>query len=156
QGAATVHLRSACEDFEAGGRSAELSTYAPKLGRVLCARGLYDEAELLAERGRALGAPEDVWTQALWRQTKALVHSARAQHAEAVQLAEEAVDWFARTDCLLRQGDAYCDLAEVLEAAGRREEAVAAWREALDRYERKGIVPLARLVRERLASLQPA
>jgi tetratricopeptide (TPR) repeat protein len=54
------------------------------------------------------------------------------------------------------QGDAYCDLGEVLEVAGRREEALAAWRMALDRYERKGIIPLARRIRERLASRQPA
>jgi tetratricopeptide (TPR) repeat protein len=57
---------------------------------------------------------------------------------------------------LRRQGDAYCDLAEVLEAAGRREEAITVLQEALDRYERKEIVPLARGVRERLAALQPA
>jgi hypothetical protein len=44
----------------------------------------------------------------------------------------------------------------VLEAAGRRDEAVGAWREALDRYERKGIVPLVARVRERLASLEVA
>jgi hypothetical protein len=45
--------------------------------------------------------------------------------------------------------------SEVLEAAGRRKDALAAWQEALDRYDRKGIVPLARGVRERLASLEP-
>jgi hypothetical protein len=45
--------------------------------------------------------------------------------------------------------------AEVLEAAGRRDDAIDAWREALDRYERKGIIPLARRVRERLAAAQP-
>jgi hypothetical protein len=50
------------------------------------------------------------------------------------------------------QGNAVFDLGEVLDAAGRREEAVAAWQEALDRYERKGIIPLSRLVRERLAA----
>jgi hypothetical protein len=49
-----------------------------------------------------------------------------------------------------------CDLPEGLEAAGRREEATVAWREALDRYERKGVVPLARSVRERLGALQTA
>ena len=43
----------------------------------------------------------------------------------------------------------------MLEAAGRRDEAIAAWHEALDRYERKGVIPLARRVRERLASLEP-
>ena len=35
--------------------SGELSTYAPMLGRVLCLLGRYDEAELLAQRGRELG-----------------------------------------------------------------------------------------------------
>ena len=49
----------------------------------------------------------------------------------------------------------YCVLAAVLEAAGRREEAGAAWQKALDRYERKEIVPLARRVRSRLAALLP-
>jgi hypothetical protein len=43
----------------------------------------------------------------------------------------------------------------VLAAAGLREEAIAAWQDALDCYERKPIIPLARRVRERLAALQP-
>ena len=43
----------------------------------------------------------------------------------------------------------------MLEAVGLREEAIAAWQEALDLYERKGIVPLVRRVRERLAALEP-
>jgi tetratricopeptide (TPR) repeat protein len=127
-----------------------------QLGRVLGALGRPDEAEALAHKGRELGDPDDVWTQALWRQTLALVHSARGQHAEAVRLAEEAVEWFSRTDSLLRQGDAQCDLAHVLGAAGRRDEAIEAWRDALDRYERKEIVPLVARVRERLAALEPA
>lgn len=59
------------------------------------------------------------------------------------------------TDGLQGQGDALRDLAEVLEAGGNRGEAIASWREALDRYEVKGIVPLANGVRERLAALQP-
>ena len=54
------------------------------------------------------------------------------------------------------QGDALCDLAEVLEAAGRRDEAVAALREALERYKRKQIIPLARRTAERLAILEQA
>ncbi|HKN63635.1 MAG TPA: hypothetical protein VJV76_04815 [Gaiellaceae bacterium] len=44
----------------------------------------------------------------------------------------------------------------MLEAAGCRDEAVAARHEALERYERKGVVPLARRVRERLVALEPA
>jgi tetratricopeptide (TPR) repeat protein len=118
--------------------------------------GHVDEAEQLAQKGRELGDPEDVWTQALWRQAQALVHSARGEHDEAVRLAREALDWWSRTDSLLRWGEAHCDLARVLEAAGRRDEAIAAWRDALDCYERKEVVPLAAHVRERLAALEPA
>jgi tetratricopeptide (TPR) repeat protein len=151
---AAAHLRDACDAIEATGNTGILSTYAPKLGRALCALGRHDEAEPLARRGRELGDPEDVSTQQGWRQAQALVHSARGQHAEAEQLAREAVDISLRSDSLWYQGDAICDLAVVLEAAGRDEEAAAAFREALDRYERKEIVPLARRTRERLAALQ--
>jgi hypothetical protein len=151
--AAASHLRNACDALEAIGNTGELSTYAPTL-RVLCALGRYDEAELLAQRGRELGDPEDVMTQELWRQAQALVHSARGQHA-AERLAREAVDFSLRSDSPLQQGNALFDLAEVLAAAGRRDEAAAALREALDLYERKPIIPLARRTRERLATLQP-
>ena len=51
------------------------------------------------------------------------------------------------------QGDALCDLADVLNAAGRDEEGTAALTEALDRNERKRNVPMARQVRERIARL---
>ena len=85
----------------------------------------------------------------------ALASSARAEHAEAERLAREAVAIITeRTDGLQWQGDALCDLAEVLAAAGRREESVEALSEALARYERKQLIPLARRVREQLASVQ--
>ena len=54
------------------------------------------------------------------------------------------------------QGDALCDLASVLTAAFRNDEAAAALEQALDRYERKGNLVMARRVRERLGELQPA
>jgi class 3 adenylate cyclase/tetratricopeptide (TPR) repeat protein len=151
---AADYLRSACNDIEKRGATAHLSTYAPQLGRILCTLGHPDEAEQLAMKGRELGDPEDVWTQALWRQALALVHSARGQHAEAVRLAREGVDWFSRADSLLRQGDAYSDLAHVLEAAGRRKEAVSALRQASDRYERKQILPLASRTHQRITALE--
>jgi class 3 adenylate cyclase/tetratricopeptide (TPR) repeat protein len=153
--AAASHLRDAFEALEASGNTGELSTTAPTLGRVLCTLGRSDEAELLAQRGRELGDPEDVLTQEVWRQAQALVHSARGQHAEAERFAREAVDFSLRSDSPLHQGLALFDLAEVLEAAGRRDEAAVALREAIDRYESKPIIPLARRARERLAALKP-
>jgi tetratricopeptide (TPR) repeat protein len=153
--AAASYLHDACDALEAIGNTGELSTYASILGRVLCALGRHDEAERVVRRGRELGDPGDVMTQHVWRQAQALVHSARGQHADAERLAREAVDRSLRSDSPLSRGNALFDLAEVLEAAGRRDEAAAALREALDEYERKPIVPLVRRARERLAALQP-
>jgi class 3 adenylate cyclase/tetratricopeptide (TPR) repeat protein len=147
-------LQRACELQEASGNTGHLSTYAPRLGNVLCTLGRYEEAEQLALTGRELGPPDDVLTQQEWRRTLALVRSAQGEHAEAEQLAREAVQFALQTDSPLYQGNAFCDLATVLEAAGRRDEAIASLHQALECYERKPIIPLARRVRERLAALQ--
>ena len=154
--AAAAYLRSDYDDLEASGNTAVLASYAPRLACVLCHLGRHDEAEPLAWRGSELGNPEQVLTQVFWRQAQALVQSARGQHAEAEQHAREAVDFALRSDSLFLQGEARSDLAEVLEAAGKREQAVAAWRDALDRYERKQVIPLARRVRERLEAVPEA
>jgi class 3 adenylate cyclase len=154
--AADTYLASACEQLEQRGAVAQLSTYVALRGRAVSMLGRQDEAEQLAQKGRELCDPDDVWTQALWRQAQALVHSARGEHGEAIRLAEDAVGWWSRTDSPLRQGEGYGDLAQVLEPAGRRDEAIAAWRNALDCYERKEVLPSAERVRERLAALEPA
>jgi class 3 adenylate cyclase/tetratricopeptide (TPR) repeat protein len=154
--AAAGYLRDVCASLEAIGNFPELSTYAPAWGRALCALGRFEQAEPLALKGRDLGADDDLTTQVLWRLVAARVESNRGDHAVAESLAREAIEIAARTDCPGMQGDARCDLAEVLDAAGRRDEAVAVWREALDRYERKEILPLARRVRERVAALESA
>ena len=58
-----------------------------------------------------------------------------------------------RTDALNFQGDTFCDLGEVLHAAGRGVEAVDAFAQGLDRYERKKNLAMTAQVRDRLASL---
>jgi tetratricopeptide (TPR) repeat protein len=152
--AAAAYLRKGCDELEKTGHIAVLSTYAPKLGRVLCELGRHGEAERLARRGRELGEPDDVVTQMIWRQVQALVHSARSEHGEAERLAREAVEFIFRSDSLWQQGDALCDLAEVLATAGRSDEALSTLRDALDCYERKQVVPLVDRVRDRISALE--
>ena len=154
--AAAASLQIFCNWLEAQQHYSRLSTYAPLLGRSLCALGRYDEAELLAQRGRALGDEQDVATQALWRQVQAHVHAKRGHRSEAEALAREAVAIMEQTDGLNWQGGAHCDLAEVLSAGGRADEAAAALTEALDRYEGKRNLAMWRRVRERLAELRAA
>ncbi len=135
------------------GTTAGAETYSAWQGRELCLAGRYAEAEQHAVPTRE-HPPSDT-DEPIRQQVAALVSAHRGDHATAERFAREALASFQKTDSPKFQGDTYCDLAEVLEAAGRRDEAIAAWNEALDRYEGKGIVPLVRRVRERLAALDP-
>jgi class 3 adenylate cyclase/tetratricopeptide (TPR) repeat protein len=152
--AAAELLRIVCDRLVEHGSTALLSTVAPQRGRLLCALGRYDEADRLAAQGHDLGDGDDATQQALWRQTAALVHAHRGEHNVAERLARDAVSIIATTDSTARHGDAAFDLGVVLESAGRLGQAAAAYRQALELYERKGVVPLARRTRERLATLQ--
>ena len=152
--AAVDRLRPFCDLLEELGQRFYLSSVAPMLGRELCALGRYDEAERSAQLVRALDVRQNVLGQALWRQVQARVRAARGERAQAEALAREAVAIIERTDGLNFQGDAFCDLAEVLAAAGRTEEAAAALEQALARYERKENLVMAERTRTRLAELQ--
>ena len=144
--------RIVCDRLEKQGNRNVLSTCAPELGRSLCMLGQYDEAEPLAQLGRELGDEQDAATQMLWRQVQALVWSHRGQHEEAERMAREAVAIAEGTDALIWQGDALCDLAEVLRSAGRLQEAVTILEQALERYERKRNLPMAAQIRQRLGA----
>ena len=152
---AARYLRFYCDRLETQGYRAFLATYAPMLGRSLTALDRYEEAERCARRGRALGDEKDPSTQALWRQVQALVNAHRGRHTDAERLARDAVEIMEGTDSLTYQGDALWDLADVLTAGGS-DEAGAALTQALDRYERKRNLAMARRVQARLAELQPA
>ena len=151
---AADHLLKFCNWCEEFGQRSYLSTYAPWRGRLLCALGRYEEAKPLAKLGQELGEEQDVVTQMLWRQVQALVHAHRGEHAEADRLAREAVAIGETTDALNWQGDALCDLAEVLAAAGRTDEAADALEQALERYERKKNLAMVAQVRPKLEALR--
>jgi tetratricopeptide (TPR) repeat protein len=154
QAAAAEHLRGFCAFLEEHGQHGLLSTFAPMLGRALCAVGRYDDAEPQAQIGRELGEEHDVATQALWRQVQALVTSHRGQHADAEALARDAVAMIEQTDALNYQGDALVDLADVLRAAGRSAAAAEALGGAIACYERKQNLAAAEQARARLAALK--
>ena len=148
------HLRRVCAELEEEGRLGNLASYAPYLGRELCALEQYDEAERLAQRGRELAMPDDASAQMIWRQVQALVHAHRGRHAAAEELAREAVAIGEETDALNGQGDALCDLAQVLETAGKTDEAVEALEQALDRYQRKENLAMVAQIQPRLERLR--
>src|SRR2546425_10783183 len=71
-------------------------------------------------------------------------------------LARESVAIWAERDDLLWHGYALMDLAEVLRLAGRGNEAVPVVEQAVELFERKGIVAPAEAARSLLAELEPA
>jgi hypothetical protein len=82
----------------------------------------------------------------------------RGDLAEAERLAREAVAWGEPTDALEIKADSHNDLATVLIAAGKRDEAFAALDEARALYEQKGhsvgVGRVERLRAELVASLE--
>jgi class 3 adenylate cyclase/tetratricopeptide (TPR) repeat protein len=154
--AAATFMSEHCDLLAKRDSRADLSTCAPWLGRVFCVLKRHDEAEPLARVGRELGDERGVATQALWRQVQALVHASRGEHRPAETLAREAVAIAEGTDGLNLQGKALCDLAEVLAAAGRFDEAAEALEQALERYERKKNLAMVAQIRPRLEELRAA
>ena len=155
---ATRRLRVLCEWLEATQQLSLLSTYLARLGRSLCKLGRYDEAEGCIDRSRALaeriGRTEPVGEYFVWNQVLARVQAHRGRPAEAEALAQKAVAGSEEFDTLSDQCLALCDLAEVLAAAERFDEAVSALERALERAQRKKNLALARQVRERLAEVR--
>jgi len=151
---AAKYLRRRCAVFEERELWSYLATYAPALGRCLCQLGRFEEAESLAQRGRELANEQDVDAQRLWRRVQARVLADRGQYEEAERLAREAVAIIGQTDALALQGDTWWDLAEVLAASGRKEEAADAYEQAIERYARKKHLAKLAQVRPRLEALR--
>jgi class 3 adenylate cyclase/tetratricopeptide (TPR) repeat protein len=153
--AAVGYWRDHCRLLEQHGDRAALSTAAPLLGRSLCALGRYDEAEPHAKTGRELADASDIVTQTLWRQVEARILASGGNAGAGQTLAHEAVELAERTDGLNMQGDALCDLADVLAIAGRDTEAAEALEGALDRYGRKKNLAMVAQLKPRLEELRP-
>jgi tetratricopeptide (TPR) repeat protein len=153
-GAAVDYLQPFCDLLEELDHRFYLSSVAPMLGRELCALDRYADAERYARLARELEVRQNMLGQATWRQVQARVHASRGKHAEADVLAHEAVTIAERTDGLNYQGDAFRDLAEVLEAAGRSDEAASALEQALDRYVRKKNLAMVAQVTPRLEEVR--
>jgi tetratricopeptide (TPR) repeat protein len=90
------------------------------------------------------------------RRVRAKVLARGDRHSEAEAIAREAIEMADATEAPIHQADTYADLAEVLELAGRANEATAALHQALERYVPKEALVPAQNIRERLATLQPA
>src|SRR4051812_7383770 len=151
-GAAVESLRQSLATLDEGGERAYLSTIAGFLAHALAAEGEDEAAERFSRESEQAASPDDVLSQALWRTARAKILARRGELERAEALAREAVAFAEPTDLLGTRADALVDLAEVLALAGRRDESLAALRDAAGLYERKGdVTSLARARARQLA-----
>ena len=128
-----------------------------RLARNLCYLARFDEAERLLEEARAVPPRGSGSIRVLAAAAEALLLAQRGELEQAEALARTAVDAAeTRTDDVGYQAWTHEDLATVLERAGRIDEARAALGQSLVIWERKGCLPCARRVSDRIDSLGPA
>jgi DNA-binding SARP family transcriptional activator len=151
--AAERFAREGCLTLEAHGEKAWLSSAAPLLGQFLLVLGRDADAEEWTEKGRRMAAQNDQHSQMIWRQVKAKILSRRGEHEKAERLAQEALAQSAETEMLDATAAVYADLGEVLDLAGKRQDAATALQTAIALYTRKGNVIMADRTRTRFALL---
>jgi class 3 adenylate cyclase/tetratricopeptide (TPR) repeat protein len=149
--AAEARLRSACDMLELMGESGFLGTRLGCLAEAIYAQGRFNDAAAVSERAKELTAhdPSDIDAQYRWRAVSAKLLAREGEYAAAEMLAREAVALTTDTDWLNSRAQVHLDLAEVLQLAGRAEEALAAVEEALHLFEAKGNIVGARRARGR-------
>jgi ATP/maltotriose-dependent transcriptional regulator MalT len=147
-------LRAGCDTLRKIGEMSWYSTVAGLLGEAVLQTGRRDEAEALAEASRDAAAPDDVYSQVVWRTVASTVdaQSGLTEHSE--RLAREAVDLVRRTDFLHLHWYALMGLARVLELLGRIPDAASAADEAAEAARLKGSVVAERRARETATRLR--
>ena len=143
--------RPGLDALERIGNHGHWVTSAIAFADALFQQGRLDEAEAVVDRADAWAMKDDTDPQVGWRRIKAKILATRGELEAAERLARDGVEVAARTDYLENHALARADLGFVLELAGQRDEARVELEAALALAERKGIVPLAELIRARLA-----
>jgi class 3 adenylate cyclase/tetratricopeptide (TPR) repeat protein len=149
--AAERALRRGYEEFGGLGEVGLRASVAAMLARTLQAQGRAVEAEELVRLVEETASEHDIWSQVLYRVTRArlLADAGAVKNAESV--ARDALAIVELTDLLDLHGDVLLDLAEVLRLDARNDEAGESVASALALYERKGNVVAANRARLQLA-----
>ncbi|HEX6140909.1 MAG TPA: adenylate/guanylate cyclase domain-containing protein [Candidatus Limnocylindria bacterium] len=125
-----------------------LASIAGLLGRALLAQGKADDAAEVLAVAEEVSAPDDVDAQSIWRGAKARLLADGGHAAEAIALAESAVELREAGDFIGLRAEALRDLADVLRRAGEVERAERVRDEALALAEAKGDQATARQLRQ--------
>lgn len=149
---AEAKLRADYVKLEAMGDKSVLSTMAASLAQAAFAQGHDEDALAYRRIAERTAAADDLHAQATWRGVGARILARRGQFDAGAALAREAVQFAKRTDFITTQADALFDLGAVLDGAGRKVDAEAAVREALELYVEKGNIVSAEQTRSWLTA----
>ena len=153
--AAEREFSAGVELLQPMGETGVLSTLAAEWAHTLYQLDRRDQMEVAIALAKKTGAPNDIATQATWRQVAAMAAADDRRLTDAKKLIDEAMDIVEPTDFLELRADTFEALAHVEARAGR----AAAWRTALERalaeHELKGNLVSARRVRELLEQGPP-
>ena len=150
---AEKELRAGLERMRGMGEIGRAVSLAALLAQALVDLERIDEADEYVKLSQDLLAESDVSGQAQVRISAALVLARRGELEEATRLATEAVALGEETDELISLADLLLRQAEVLELAGRVEDATTALSKAAEVAARKGALVDEQRARERLAAL---
>ena len=133
------------------------STNAGHMAHVYAEMGRFDEAARYAHIALDTSSADDVESRSLGNSALGLVLAARGDLVAAEAAARLAVEIMEPTDYLVNRANRLVDLADVVSAAGKQDEAGEMLRRALADYTAKGATFLADRTRQRLAApKQPA
>ena len=149
-------LRAANETLAGVGETGARATLVALLADLVAKNGSVDEAARFAEESRAIASTDDLDAQGRWRPALARVLSRRGDHSAAERLVREADALLEPTDFIVLHAHVCDVLGEVLERAGRVDEACDAVDRAIGLHEQKGNVVSAGRSRSVLGDLRAA
>jgi class 3 adenylate cyclase/tetratricopeptide (TPR) repeat protein len=153
---AEERLRRAYETLEEMGEKTLLATTAAYLAQAIYAQDRLEEASHFSQMSREVAVDEDISAQVIGRGASAKILARQGRGDEAEVLARDAVELAASTDFLTHRGEAFLDLAEVLELSGRSTASENALHAGLELFARKGDVVSAERARARLEQVRSA
>jgi ATP/maltotriose-dependent transcriptional regulator MalT len=130
------------------------STYQAVLALAYVQLGHHDAARAAIELAERLGGPEDLATVIDTQWARARLALSEGDLAEAELQARRATEDASRVDFIVELGLTKLELAEVLAAAERPDEAATESREALALFEEKGDQPNAAKARRMVDHLE--
>ncbi len=131
-------IRADYEFLKKMGETYLLSTLEGMLSRIVRDQGRDEEALLLSKAVEAAAADDDVEAQVQWRSVRAPIVARAGDLVAAEVLARSALALAQGSDAPVLQADTMSELAEVLKAAGRSEEARHSMNNAAKLYASKG------------------